>query len=326
MLNKLSLSILAGLLISILCGCSTQISPSERHSEPVGTGVATSEVIVVVTRDFGKEMLLEQKVEVEPDTTAMDALQMVARVETKYGGGFVRAINGISSEYEGASKIKRDWFFYINGIQSNTGALDYKLHDGDMQHWDFHDWSFHQLIPAIVGDFPEPFRYGYRGIIYPTIIVYQDGWKGDARRVADKLNRLGIENVSIRGINELQEDEKESCNLILLGTPDFPPIAELNQVWGRLGFYVHFQDGMPKVFDSRGEPAAEYGAGAGVIQATQSPWNPKGIGVCENTVWIVSGSDKTGVKDAVNTLVSQDNDFRYAYAVVIADGEVIRIP
>jgi len=158
MLNKLSLSILAGLLVSILCGCSTQIPPSEGHSELVGTGVATSEITVVVTRDFGKEALLQQTVEIEPDTTAMVELQMVARVETKYGGGFVSAINGVSSEYEGASKSKGDWFFYINGIQSNTGALDYELHDGDIQHWDFHDWSFHQFIPAVVGDFPEPFR------------------------------------------------------------------------------------------------------------------------------------------------------------------------
>ena len=138
--------------------------------------------------------------------------------------------------------------------------------------------------------------------------------------------RLGINNVSIRGINDLQEDEKESCNLILLGAPDFPPIAELNQVWGRLGFYAQFHDSMLKVFDSRGEPAAEYEAGAGVIQATQSPWNPKGIGVCENAVWIVSGPDTAGVKAAVDTLVFHDNDFRYAYSAVIAAGEVIRVP
>jgi len=222
--------------------------------------------------------------------------------------------------------MKMDWFIYINGIQSNTGALDYKLHDGDIQHWDFRNWSFHHFIPAIIGDFPEPFRYGYRGIIYPTIIVYQDGWKGDARRVADKLNRLGIENVSIRGINELQENEKESCNLILLGTPDFPPIAELNQVWGRLGFYAHFQDGRIAILNPEGEVAAEYGAGAGLIQATQNPWNPKGIGACENVVWLVSGTDEAGVKGAIDTLLKHYTEFQYAYAVVIADGEVIRIP
>jgi len=219
-----------------------------------------------------------------------------------------------------------DWFIYINGIQSNTGALDYKLHDGDIQHWDFHDWSFHQFIPATVGGFPEPFLHGYGGVIYPTIIVYQDSYEEDARRLADELNHLGVGKVSIRGITGLGDDEKEAGNLILLGTPEFPPIAELNQVWKRLGFYAHFQDGVLKVVDAKGEPDTEYEAGAGVIQVTQSPWNPKGIGAGENTVWMVSGLDMSGVKAAADTLVSQDNNFKYAYAVVIAAGEAIRVP
>jgi hypothetical protein len=279
---------------------------------------------VVITLDFGKTVSLDQTVEIEPNTNAMDALLKVANVETKYGGGFVGTINGISSEYEGASK--KDWFFYINGIQSNIGALDYNLHDSDIQHWDFHDWSFRQSIPAIVGDFPEPFRHGYGGDSRPNIIVYQEGWEDDARRVADKLSSFGMEGISVRGINELQDDEKESCNLVLLGMPDFPLIAELNQVWGKLGFFVHCEDGVLKVFDARGGLAAEYGAGAGVIQATQSPWNAKGIGVCENTVWIVSGLDEAGVKEAVDILVSRDKDFKYAYGVVVVAEEVIRVP
>ena len=110
--------------------------------------------------------------------------------------------------------------------------------------------------------FPEPFSDGYGGVSYPNIIVYQEGWEEDAQRVADRLSYLGIKGVSIRGINELRDDEKESGNLILLGTPDFPLIAELNQVWGKLGFFVHCEDGVLKVFDERGEPAAEYGAGS----------------------------------------------------------------
>ncbi|GAI85551.1 unnamed protein product, partial [marine sediment metagenome] len=36
-----------------------------------------------------------------------------------------------------------------------------------------------------------------------------------------------------------------------------------------------------------------------LIQATQNPWNPKGIGACENVVWLVSGTDEAGVKDAI---------------------------
>lgn len=319
MFKKLCLFTLTALLATIFCGCPVANPPAEDNGSSL-----TSEVRVVITQDFGKEVLLEQTVAIEANTSAMDVLQRVADVETEYGGGFAKTINDISSEYGGASK--RDWFFYINGIQSNTGALDYKLHDGDIQHWDFHDWSFRQSVPAIVGDFPEPFGNGYGGVSHPNIIVYQQGWEEDARRIADRLDCLGIKGAAIRGISELQDDEKESGNLILLGTSDFPLIAELNQVWGRLGFFAHFEDGVLKTFDSGGEPAADYGAGAGVIQATQNPWNAKGIGVCENIVWIVSGLDEAGVKEAVNILVSRDSDFKYACGVVIAAGEVIRVP
>lgn len=305
---------LLGMLVLSACSTATVAE----------TGSIT--VRVAATRNFGQELLFDEMLEVPAGTSAMDALMKVAEVETAYGGGFVEAINGIRSGFTGSQPVETDWFIYINSIQSNTGALDYKLQDGDIEHWDFHDWSFHQFIPAIVGDFPEPFLHGYGGAVYPTIVVYQAGWEGDARRIADKLENLGVESVSIRGSNELKGDEKESCNLVLLGTPDLPLIAELNEVWKRLGFFTRFQGGLLEVFDSRGEAAAEYGAGAGVIQATRSPWNPKGTGVCENAVWIVSGSDTAGVKAAVDTLVDRAPDFRYACAVVIADGEVVRVP
>ena len=317
-LSKLLVLITALLLVmAALSACSSPSSEKE-------AGVIT--VRVVATQNFGQKLMFDKTLEVPSDTSAMAALQKVAEIETAYGGGFVNAINGVRSGFTGRQKAKMDWFIYINGIQSNTGALDYKLHDGDIQQWDFHNWSFHRFIPAIVGDFPEPFLHGYGGVIYPTLIVYQGGWEEDARRVADKFNRLGIENVSIRGINELRENEKESCNLILLGTPDFPPIAELNEVWKRLGFYAHFQDSMVKVFDLEGEPVAEYDAGVGLIQATQNPWNPKGIGVCENVVWLVSGTDEAGVKVAIATLIKHYTEFRYACAAVVANGEIIKVP
>jgi len=318
MLKKLRLSIVVGLLVVVLCGCSAQISSPERHIEPAGTGVAISKATVVVTKDFGKEVLLKQTTGIEPGTTAMDALQMVA--------SFVSTISGVSSEYWSANRSKKDWFFYINGISANTGALDYVLYPGDIEHWDFHNWGFHQFVPAIIGDFPEPFLHGYGGVAYPTIIAYQDGWGKDAEQIAYRLSQLGVASVSTASINELQADEKESSNLILLGTIDCQLIEELNQIWSKLGFYVHFQDNNLQVFTPKGDLAAEYRAGAGVIQATQSTWNPKGIGVCENVVWVVSGLDKAGVKNAVDALVTHHNNFKYACSVVIAGGEIIKVP
>jgi hypothetical protein len=65
----------------------------------------------------------------------MDALQQAANVETR--GGFVVAINETRSQYPDANK---DWFFYINDTSMNVGAAAYILHDGDVEHWDFHEW------------------------------------------------------------------------------------------------------------------------------------------------------------------------------------------
>jgi len=306
-----------------LCGCSAPQPPQS----PAAVPAATTEVRVVVTRNFGQELVFDEVVELRGKMCAMDALKQVAEIETAYGGGFVNAINGVRSQYTGSGAAKKDWFIYANGILTNVGALDYTLHPGDIERWDLHDWSFHHLIPAITGHFPEPFVHGYEGTVRPTIVIYQDNFKKEAEDVAAKLSQLGVASISIKSISELSEEEKEFCNLLLLGDMDCKLISELNQVWKRLGFFAHFEEDKLVVLNSRGEIAAEHGDGTGLIQATQSLWNPKGIGICQNVVWMVSGTDEAGVKSAIATLVNRYSDFQYAFAVVITDGEILsRVP
>ena len=323
--NKLALLLGIVLSAALLCGCSneTSLPTSDSNPPPVDHNPA---VKVVVTTDFGQVVLVEKAVDIEENTTALDALQQVAEVNTKYGGGFVDAINGISSEYKGANGKKKDWFFYINGMSSKLGANDYVLHDGDIEQWDFRDWSFRQFIPATIGNLPEPFIHGYGGVVYPTVVAYQDGWEEQAGQIAVKLTDFGVESICTKNANELSADEKESSNLILLGASNWQLMEELNQAWDRLGFYVRFEEGNLNVFDSKGDLAAIYGAGTGVIQVTQSPWNPKGVGACENIVCVVSGPDESGVKAAASALVNCYNDFKYAYALVVVGEELIRVP
>jgi len=316
--NKLLVLITAFLLaIALLCACSA--SPSEKEA-----GVIT--VRVVATQNFGQRLMFDETLEVLPGTSAMTALMKAAEVETSYGGGFVNAINGVRSRFTGSQSVKMDWFIYVNGIQSNIGALDYKLHDGDIQHWDFHQWSFRHFIPAIVGDFPEPFVHGYGGKTDPTVIACSESLKEDAENLERRLVHMGVSDVGIKRLGELSENERESHNLLLLGTMDSEPLSELNQVWNRLGFFAHFENGNLVVLNAEGEVVAKYGAGAGLIQATQNPWNPKGIGVCENVVWMVSGTDEAGVKDAIDALINHYSEFQYACAVVVVDGEIIKVP
>lgn len=313
------LTLIAALLLisAAVYACSTQSS----EKEP-----GTITVRVVATQNFGQELIFDETLQVLPDTSAMVALMEVADVETAYGGGFVDTINGVRSGFSGSQKTKTDWFFYVNGIQSNVGALDYKLHDGDVQHWDFHDWSFRQSIPAIVDDFPASFRNGFGGKMSPTLIVCQDNMGGMARKLEKKLAQLEVSNVGIKSFSELAENEKGGSNLILVDRLENSLISELNQNWKRLGFFAYFESGNLVVIDGKGETTTKYGAGTGLIQATQNPWNPNGIGACENVVWLVSGTDEAGVESAIATLTNYHNEFQYACAVVVVDGEIIKVP
>jgi len=140
-----------------LSGCSTQPS-------------GEIEVRVIVTQEFGSELMLDESITVSEGSNAMDALKQVAEIETAYGGGFVNAINGVRSGYTGSHSTKKDWFIIANGILTNTGTLDYTMHPGDIERWDFHNWSFSHFIPAIIGHFPEPFLHGYEEKSAPPLL------------------------------------------------------------------------------------------------------------------------------------------------------------
>jgi hypothetical protein len=279
-----------------------------------------------VTEGFGEKVLLDETIPLEGETTALAALQSVASVETSYGGGFVNAIEGLSSAYGGQHQEKRDWLFYINGISLGSGAGGYSMQPGDTEYWVYRDWSFRQFIPAAVADFPEPFRHGCRGVVYPTTVAYEAGYEKEATLIAESLGELGVKDVAVSELAGLSPEEKASRNLILVGTSKCPPIVEMNERWNRLGFYHHFTEGGLEVFDAAGAPAGDYGAGAGVIASTQNPWNPKGVGVGENVAWMVTGMDETGVRAAVEALVENGDALRYACAVLVNGTEVLRLP
>jgi hypothetical protein len=312
MYRRSCLALLTLLLLCPLVACT-------ETQQGQGTGAT---VRVVATRDFGAEILLEETVDVPHGTSAMEALQTVASVETRYGGGFVHAIEGVRSQYP----VKDDWFFYLNGILSNKGASDCTVRDGDLLVFDLHDWAFRMYIWAMIGGDGETFLYGFEGRVRPTAIVYGEGLTDLAGDLAAVLDSLGLDNVQVYSPAELPEGEKTGSNLIILGTTDCPLIDELNRNWDRLGFFVRLGDGVMEVYGPRGEVTAEYGSSAGVLQATQNPWNPGGTGVCDNVVWMVSGTDEAGVAGAVSALADLPDDLRYSYAVVAAGGELVRVP
>jgi len=91
-----ALALLAAL--TALAGCG--LGPGEERA-----GGAT----VRVTRDFGRELLAAAEVEQVPQgRTVMWLLRHRRDVETRFGGGFVQAIDGLAG---GGPGLTRDWFY-----------------------------------------------------------------------------------------------------------------------------------------------------------------------------------------------------------------------
>ena len=129
-------------------------------------GVGHGRATLWITRDEGKTVLLVRNV--PAGETAMQALDRAAKIDTRYGGRFVQTIDGIS----GSVSSRHDWFYFVNGIEATRGAVDYRLHDGDVEWWDYRNWGrIGQNVDVVVGAFPEPFLHGYAGKVRPAVVV-----------------------------------------------------------------------------------------------------------------------------------------------------------
>ncbi len=183
--------LLAALLLVALAGCGSSTSASGRAT-------------VWVTRDRGAHVLHVGKV--PAGLTAMQGLQRVAKVKTRYGGRYVRAVDGVGEHG------RRSWFYYVNGYLADLGAAEYRLRAGDVEWWDFRSWRDPGQDPVVVGAFPEPFLHGYAGKRRPSWVLYAGPSR---RRGALALGRLLHAKVRRDGVVP-----PRSANLLLLTGSD----------------------------------------------------------------------------------------------------------
>jgi hypothetical protein len=323
--KSLIFTVLCALLI-IFISCAPQAPETAINvieNEPVPED---NTVTLVITRDFGKEIIFEDEIKIESNSNAMTILQDAVEVETKYGGGFVHAINGISSQFEGSNGQKKDWFFIMNGLSCSMGAADYTVNPGDIEHWDFRDWGHYQLVPAIIGDFPQPFLNGYRGIVYPTTIIYEQEFLNEADSLVETLKKAGVDNVTALDINQLTDQVQSRNNIILISRTGNNLIEELSKAQKKLGLYVYVENGGFILIDAAGKKSQALNMDCSVIQATQNPWNPKGSAAGENILWTITGTSDKAVKNAVAVLNTRFADIKYAFAVAVTDTDIIKIP
>ena len=125
-----------------------------------------------VTRDRGAVVV--RAVQVPAGESAAQGLDRVAKVQTRYGGRYVRAVDGV------AEHGRSSWFYYVNGYLADRSAADYRLRPGDVEWWDFRSWRDPAQDPVVVGAFPEPFLHGYDGKRRPALVVTADPAAGHA--------------------------------------------------------------------------------------------------------------------------------------------------
>ena len=158
------------------------------------------EATLWVTRDRGATLLHDESV--PAGETALRALDRVAEVDTRYGGRFVQAVDGIEGSLEGG----QDWFLYVNGYLADRGGAEYRVREGDVVWWDYRDWSggTEDEDRVAVGAFPEPFVHGYGGETRPAVVTFtQPSQEEAAGRLAEVVGGRVIRDAPPDGANVL---------------------------------------------------------------------------------------------------------------------------
>ena len=163
-----------------------------------------------ITRDKGAHVILQRNV--PAGLTAMQALDRMAEIKTRYAGRYVQSIDGI----DGSIAARSDWFYFINGYEADRSAAEYRLRDGDVEWWDFRSWRTRMREPVVVGAFPEPFLHGYAGSRLPARVVFT---LERQRSVAQRLARL----IGGRVTKSRDTGPRQNVNLLVLRSSGTKP-------------------------------------------------------------------------------------------------------
>ena len=269
-----------------------------------------------VTRDFGHELVAEATTEaVREDETVMRFLQSEREVETRYGGRFVQSIDGV----EGSGPVgRRDWFYFVNGIEADVGAADFELSPHDVVQWDHRDWRAAMRIPAIVGAFPEPFLHGYRGKRLPVRVECEDAGSEACTIVKESLREAGVP-ASGASIGTAGGGRGQLLRVLVAKwerARDVRAAATLERGPDESGVFARFTGGELQLLDPRGDAAQTAPAGTGLVAMTAFE--------DEALVLVVTGLADAGVEAAAQALDRET--LRDAFAVAVTPDGPVKLP
>jgi hypothetical protein len=280
----------------------------------VGPGSDVGEVSLIVTRDYGTEQLQPvSHEEASESDTAMRVLERGAEISTRYGGGFVSSIDGLTEAALDGHRY--DWFFYVNGVESPVGAADFSLHGGESIWWDYRNWSAASRVPAVVGSWPQPFADGYEGERHPVVVECDGGGSPACGEVRSRLEEAGV---------ALSRSGASDAIRVLVGPwgqlQQDPAAAQIDDGPQVSGVFAGFARQRGRLvlqgLDEAGEPVRDFGASAGLVAATRRYEAPP--------VWLVTGASVDGVRAAAGLLGAAQ--LRDHYAVATEGGQEIPLP
>jgi hypothetical protein len=286
-----------------------------------GAGDKTGDVTLTVTRDYGETVLHEgaedQKEPVSEGDTVMRILERVYDVKTRFGGGFVQAIDGVSGGHEDGRRA--DWFYYVNGIEAPVGAAERRVDGGERVWWDHHQWEAAQRVPAVVGSFPEPFESGSEGKRFPVRLVCQADDDRSCDEVQTRLEDAGIDGVSRATLE--QSGGQEVLRLIVGTWADVrrdPVVRSLERGPGASGVFARPTSTGDAIvlLDTDGRPVRTLRGASGLLAATSTE--------AQAPTWIVSGTDDVGLAAAAAALT--EDRLEQHFAVAIDGGQDVPLP
>jgi hypothetical protein len=298
-------AVIALVLSLALTGCGLGAG-----DEPAGTKLT-------ITRDFGTRSLRDLDApDVGGDETVMRLLQRNAKVDTRFGGGFVQSIDGLAGGRSAGRPV--DWFYYVNGVEASRGASSTSLRGGDRVWWDRHDWSAAMRVPAVVGSFPEPFVHGIDGKRLPVRIECATPGSDPCRQVSKRLASYEVP----AAIGGLLTARVEDTLRVLVGPwqslRDDHAVDGLERGPKTSGVYARIaRDGRTiAALDAAGRTARRLGPGTGLVAATATE--------DEHPTWVVTGTDDAGVTSAARAF--EEGTLENRFAVAVSDDLPVPLP
>jgi uncharacterized protein DUF4430 len=283
----------------------------------LGPGTASKgEATLTVTRDYGSRRIAAGREEDPPSSeTVLRFLDRNATISTRYGGGFVQSINGVSGTTHGSRRL--DWFFYVNGVESPIGATQARVDGGDRIWWDYRDWTDAMRVPAVVGSWPQPFAAA-SGDGQPPVAVDCAGAQAPCATARRRLDGVGVAARVEDGVRPSPEPR------LLVGPwrrlRDDPAAGQLASGPATSGVFARFEgaSGTPALdlLDGRGQVAERLGTGTGLVAAVRDGDRPP--------TWLVTGAAPAGVRRAAALLDA--DDLRDRYAVAATPGAAVPLP